>query len=369
MSGKLPVLVYSICVIVGLLASAIEPLPAAAAAAAQLNSRSSLLSAAINSPNGISQTPNISCNLGKGNGNETKLLDKVNVMKGRKYEWEDRDHKYYFSVCSTASSTLTLGATDGIIQVNKESNNIFVLGRLNDVDLEGVENIIRMTYNDGDPYQRACNRNKRTAVIYFVCDPNQKQDEFTMIDENNDRDTDRCAYIFELKTNMTCNKSQPPSTPAPTSSSSTSSSTTTTSSSKTTNQSTQTTASSSTSTPVTPVTKPSSSSSSSSSSSVSSTAASSSSSPSSNKISNKLGVIPIILISLTSVLAVYFIFGAIYQRYVNRARGWEQLPNYTLWLSLGSRLNECCRFGNRTTQIHSYENINDRISDDENLLN
>lgn len=283
------------------------------------------------------------CFLSKSSDNEQRLLTRINLMKGLKYEWEDKDHKYYFSVCATSDNAAN--KSDGFIQVNKDNNSTFVLGRLNDVDMEGVENIIRVSYNDGDNYQRACNKSSRSAVIYFVCDKNQAKDSFEMIEENNAKEKG-CAYIFELKTSKICNDSSSTTTTTTT----TSSTPTTTANSNTTQMPTSSTVSSSTTASTT-----------------------SASAEPSKKSTSKLGVISIILISVAAVLVTYMMVGTLYLRIVNQARGWEQIPHLEMWRSIGDRFTTCCNYvcrcGQRQAEVHSYENINDRISDDENLLN
>lgn len=77
----------------------------------------------------------IVCNLSKSSELEQQLLAKVNAIKGHKFEWSDDDHKYYFSVCSTADNADSSDV--GFVQVNSKGVK-FVLGRLNDVDLEGA---------------------------------------------------------------------------------------------------------------------------------------------------------------------------------------------------------------------------------------
>ena len=77
----------------------------------------------------------IGCNLSKSSELEQQLLAKVNQIKGQKFEWSDEDHKYYFSVCSTADNSDSSDV--GFVQVNSKGVK-FVLGRLNDVDLEGA---------------------------------------------------------------------------------------------------------------------------------------------------------------------------------------------------------------------------------------
>lgn len=76
------------------------------------------------------------CVLSKSSSYEKSLLEKVNTLKGEKYTWEDDDHQYFFSICSTAENAEE--KDQGFIQMNKKQKKKFVLGRLNDVDLEGA---------------------------------------------------------------------------------------------------------------------------------------------------------------------------------------------------------------------------------------
>jgi hypothetical protein len=42
-------------------------------------------------------------------------------------------------------------------------------------------------------------------------------------------------------------------------------------------------------------------------------------------------------------LAVYLVGGLFYQRTVMHARGWRQLPNYSLWAGIGGFIQVCSR--------------------------
>ncbi|RNA23752.1 cation-dependent mannose-6-phosphate receptor [Brachionus plicatilis] len=284
------------------------------------------------------------CELSDSSKHEQKLLERLSQLKGKKFTWEDKEHKYFFSVCSKAENASL--PNEAFIQVDKESNGKkqWVIGRLDDVDLEGTNEFVRLMYKNGDSYANACNKTERNAVIYLTCDSSKINPEFVMIEENNNR-LDECAYIFQLKTKDICLKSNQTTTTAPT----TKPATLTTSSTK---------APDSTKAPE--------------STSTSGTNSNSTSTLPSEKKS-KLGVLSIILIALVALLAVYFIMGTLYMRFVNQATGWEQIPNFGFWNAIGEGsadlCNMICRCGNRRTEIHTYENINDHVSDDENLLN
>ena len=56
-----------------------------------------------------------------------------------------------------------------MIQINKKSNKPFIIGRLDDVDLEGSDLYIRITFKKGDNYGTVCNRTERNAVVTIMC--------------------------------------------------------------------------------------------------------------------------------------------------------------------------------------------------------
>jgi len=70
--------------------------------------------------------------------------------------------------------------------------------------------------------------------------------------------------------------------------------------------------------------------------------------------------------------------GTLYNRIVQEARGWEQIPNWEYWQAIGQYSSNFCgyvlRCGKRKNDSYSaYENLNNsnnnHASDDENLLN
>ncbi len=56
-----------------------------------------------------------------------------------------------------------------MIQIRKNSTDKFVIGRLDDVDLEGSDLYIRITFKKGDKYNNACGKAERNAVITIMC--------------------------------------------------------------------------------------------------------------------------------------------------------------------------------------------------------
>ncbi len=52
------------------------------------------------------------------------------------YAYSDDEHQYYFTVCSKSEKADDVD--QGFVQINKATKRKFVLGRLDDVDLEGI---------------------------------------------------------------------------------------------------------------------------------------------------------------------------------------------------------------------------------------
>jgi len=266
------------------------------------------------------------CTLNESSPKEKSFLDKVLAHDKKQFQWEDRDHMYYFGVCTKANNAKEVN--QAFVQINKKSRNQVVIGRLDDVDLEGfgIESEgIRIQYNNGDKYPHVCNQAQRKAVVYIICNTKNSSDVFEMIEENHDRKGDSCGYIFQLRTPLMCTNTPTPepgtTTPCPT------------------NNPTTTT---------------------------------SSSNPSGK--ASRLGFVSIMTFILIGVLFIYFVFGSIYNRYVKQARGVEQLPHHEVWQTIGIKSADCCNYicrcGKTQSEIRNYEHISDHLSDDdENLLN
>jgi len=62
------------------------------------------------------------------------------------------------------------------------------------------------------------------------------------------------------------------------------------------------------------------------------------------------------------LFSAYFIFGFVYQRFVLRASGLEQIPNYSFWRKFGNKMADGCDFVFRTEE--SNPNLYKGITDD-----
>lgn len=259
------------------------------------------------------------CTLNRSSPNEKIYLNKVMNLDKKQFVWEDKDHMYYFGVCTKAANAQNVD--EAFVQINKENKNQVVIGRLNDVDLEGFGGQtegIRIHYKNGDKYPNECNHANRNAVVYVLCNPYNSSDVFQMVEENHHREgfSNSCAYVFQLLTPLMCSNT------------------------------------------TTPCSK-------------------NNSNPEPNaptRKSSRLGFVSIIFLVILGVLFIYFTVGSMYMRYVKQARGIEQLPHHEIWQTIGARFSDCfsyiCRCGKTSSEIRNYEHISDQLSDDdENLLN
>ena len=66
----------------------------------------------------------------------SSFYKKLIFVKRKRYTWQDDEHLYYFGVCTKAYN----GSKDneGLVQINKKTQQPYVIGRLADVDLEGL---------------------------------------------------------------------------------------------------------------------------------------------------------------------------------------------------------------------------------------
>ncbi len=82
-------------------------------------------------------TKAVECELKGSSPYEKKTLERLGALKGKKYSWKDTDgHDYYFGICTAAENSKE--TDEGLVQINRNTTNRFVIGRLDDVDLEGT---------------------------------------------------------------------------------------------------------------------------------------------------------------------------------------------------------------------------------------
>jgi len=89
------------------------------------------------------------------------------ITSTQRFTWSDSEHFYSFGLCTKATNATV--EDEAMIQIRKNSTDKFVIGRLDDVDLEGSDLYIRITFKKGDKYNNACGKAERNAVITIMC--------------------------------------------------------------------------------------------------------------------------------------------------------------------------------------------------------
>ncbi len=75
------------------------------------------------------------CTLNQASSVEKSLLNKVLALDKKKFTWQDKEHLYYFGVCTQAENAKNVN--EAFVQINIQTKVQIVLGRLDDVDIEG----------------------------------------------------------------------------------------------------------------------------------------------------------------------------------------------------------------------------------------
>ena len=103
----------------------------------------------------------------------------IDCVLDTRFKTNDSDHTYFLTVCGQAEHSSSPDV--GLMQINEKQGKTFIIGRLDDVDLEAVEDkqsnlrILRMVYKNGENYGNACARTQRNAVIYIACNSGSNQ--------------------------------------------------------------------------------------------------------------------------------------------------------------------------------------------------
>jgi hypothetical protein len=62
-------------------------------------------------------------------------LPRFLLLKNKQFTVSDDEHDYFFGVCTAANNSDQ--SYDGLVQINRLTKDKFIIGRLNDVDIEG----------------------------------------------------------------------------------------------------------------------------------------------------------------------------------------------------------------------------------------
>ncbi len=151
------------------------------------------------------------CHLKESSEYEIELLNELENLSllNKRYTTSDSDHYYNFGICKKAQDSVNDDV--GLIQINKEKGDKYIIGKLSNVEIEGNlkgnDKWIYITYRDGDKYHKICDKSPRQAKIMIMCNQNSNE-TFKIVKEYNQKDNERCAYIFELRTPLMCSIDQ-----------------------------------------------------------------------------------------------------------------------------------------------------------------
>ncbi|XP_065187785.1 cation-dependent mannose-6-phosphate receptor-like isoform X2 [Sycon ciliatum] len=122
------------------------------------------------------------------------------------FETTDASKKYRYQIglCQTVGDTLA-----AVMQFNaSNSQQKFVLGRLNMTHVIKRHDYIELEYFGGDEYHSHCQNSPRTVRIMFVCDPCGGAGEPVVVEEMTTAKKDganaHCFYLFDWPTRYAC---------------------------------------------------------------------------------------------------------------------------------------------------------------------
>ncbi|KAL4221520.1 mannose transmembrane transport [Mactra antiquata] len=253
----------------------------------------------------------------KSNDKRKKGEDQIELLKGRRYQFEDKYYKYHVGICTDAMDPYPEDKKDvwtdaAVIQINKtNSEDAHVIGKITEADIIAGPDWVMLEYNNGEKYGTHCegqdgNNENRRAKIMFICDHTVDDGEPYIIEEQNGK-TESCYYLFGFDTQVVCKTTTPKVT-----------------------------------------------------------------------VKSGLSVGSVLLIVFVCVAGVYLLAGLLYNRFVVHAKGIEQIPNLSFWRDFGNlQADGCdlvCRSG-RSREPRTYKGIGDDqlgedepITSDEHLL-
>ncbi|UJR25464.1 hypothetical protein I4U23_006811 [Adineta vaga] len=128
------------------------------------------------------------------NGNCNFPSKETQVLQDKMKNWGI--YKKIYSVTSQTSTyqigiclSLNNSISDTAI-LQKEKNESFILGQVNQSNLIGTDQWLLLTYKNGSQYKNICNNKTRSAWIIFIC--GQTLGRITVIEET-------CNYVFEFQ--------------------------------------------------------------------------------------------------------------------------------------------------------------------------
>jgi len=149
--------------------------------------------------------------------NDKKHFQALLPIVGKTFTAEQKDsltgktYKFLVGICKTPCSEfdteLQCDKKDAVIQTWRDERQKLekrVVGRFDDVAIQGSEAWKMMTYKGGDKYRHHCVIDSaRRAHIMFFCDETLTVPSMRVLEENSQRN-DTCYYLFEISGKFLC---------------------------------------------------------------------------------------------------------------------------------------------------------------------
>ncbi|XP_056090836.1 cation-dependent mannose-6-phosphate receptor [Rhinichthys klamathensis goyatoka] len=124
------------------------------------------------------------------------LTNQSFTVKGQQQE----AYSYIFQVCGDAGGLKNAG----LVQKDDKDDKLVPIGIYTKTRAIKGSDWILLIYEGGENYDTHCSKEPRKAMIMISCNENAKND-FSVVLEDNQKPDD-CYYLFELDTNVLCQK-------------------------------------------------------------------------------------------------------------------------------------------------------------------
>jgi hypothetical protein len=149
---------------------------------------------------------------------EYKGVEAVNKLQGQNFTADDESKKYvyYFRICDKPGAPEDGGSIpedSGLVQYDKDRKKNTNIGLFTFAEVIQGSGWLLLKYENGDNYPNACGSTSRRASIMLMC-PDDKVEKpvFRVIEENTNRKSSNCYYLFELEHPDVCTSKISPTT-------------------------------------------------------------------------------------------------------------------------------------------------------------
>ncbi|XP_075699329.1 cation-dependent mannose-6-phosphate receptor [Rhinoderma darwinii] len=142
----------------------------------------------------------------KKSASEQAVLNRLAPLKHKRFDTTVQDgadsYTYTFVVCGGVQSGDKI-SNDGLVQNKTKTQEITVIGRVNDTHVLNGTDWILLIYKSGDKYDSHCDKEARKAMIMISCNKKTLADGFTIINEQREKMSE-CFYLFEMDSSVAC---------------------------------------------------------------------------------------------------------------------------------------------------------------------